>query len=163
MQTELTFADISRFWEKIAIDPATRCWNWDSHYTSDKGDGVRQPQFWVGGQKVQARRFSYEFYFGPCPNKVGTSCGNDRCVNPQHLLPKPGKNDVLPRKFSTRERDPVALSPALVHRAMVLRKHGKTTPAIARKLGVNQSALSIVLRIARMCEQGLLTKEVATV
>lgn len=68
-----------RFWEKV--DKSGNCWLWTAY--SHNGWGYfsmnRTPQL--------AHRVAYEFAHGPIPYgmRVKNTCGNDLCVNPDHL------------------------------------------------------------------------------
>lgn len=61
------------------------------------------PQFWDGSRRVQAHRWIYEQRVGPIPDglQVDHRCRNRRCVNPYHLEPVTGSENVR-RGFSAR-------------------------------------------------------------
>ncbi len=70
-----------RFRHHHDIDPVTGCWNWTSTRAGDYA------HFSVAGTNYKAHRWSYERFIGPIPTGAALrhSCGNGRCVNPQHL------------------------------------------------------------------------------
>ena len=79
-----------RFWEKVAIDAPSACWEW----TASKAAGYGR--FFPGGGPrvgkgtwVPAHRFSYELVNGPIPEglELDHLCRNPACVNPEHLEP----------------------------------------------------------------------------
>ncbi len=73
---------INRFWRYSERE--SDCWNW-THQRSSDG----YPRLWDGARKVQAHRFSYEYFIGPIPNglTIDHLCRNRGCVNPYHLEP----------------------------------------------------------------------------
>jgi hypothetical protein len=64
------------------VDPQTGCWNWNRRLTDD-GYGS-----WKG---TTAHRVMYERKYGPIPpgHDGHHTCENRRCVNPDHIEPKP--------------------------------------------------------------------------
>jgi hypothetical protein len=79
-----------RFWEKVAIGPASACWEWQA--TRRNGYG----RFKVGGRLVSAHRLAYELHHGPIPRGVIVrhSCHNPSCCNPSHLRLGSQKDNV---------------------------------------------------------------------
>lgn len=67
------------FWERV--DRRGPCWLWQG--TISYGS----PTFKRNGKKRQARRYVYELCIGPIPleHRVTTTCGEARCVRPEHL------------------------------------------------------------------------------
>lgn len=53
------------------------CWTW----TGLTRDG--RPVFKVNGERMEVRRWAWPSE--PVPEYVGTSCGEERCVRPEHL------------------------------------------------------------------------------
>ncbi len=75
-----------RFWSKVnkngPLWNGTPCWEWQgTRYHDEYG------QFSIGGRKVRAHRFSYEYFKGPIPEGLEPDhlCRNHACVNPRHL------------------------------------------------------------------------------
>ena len=81
-----------RFVEKIAIRPGPACWDWLAG-RDHKGYG----QFWLDGGTRLAHRVSYEYANGPIPNglQLDHLCRNRACVNPAHLEPVTGRDNLL--------------------------------------------------------------------
>lgn len=67
------------FWERV--DRSSACWLWRGAIS------YGSPTFKRNGKKQQARRYVYELCIGPIPleHRVTTTCGEARCVRPDHL------------------------------------------------------------------------------
>lgn len=67
------------FWERVNRSGA--CWIWRGAIS------YGSPTFKRNGKKRQARRYVYELFIGPIPleHRVVTTCGEERCVRPEHL------------------------------------------------------------------------------
>jgi hypothetical protein len=79
-------AHTRRFWEKVAPDPETGCWNWTA--ATSGGYGVVSSMLLTGDpQPLRAHRWAYLIFVGPLdPGKhIHHVCGNKRCCNPAHL------------------------------------------------------------------------------
>jgi len=70
-----------RFRQKFDMDPETGCWIWTGACTLGYG------QFYDGSEVTQAHRFSLRHFKGEDPGEgvVKRTCGNRKCVNPDHL------------------------------------------------------------------------------
>ncbi len=158
MEIKLTLKDMRRFWSKVKF---TRkgCWEWQGHFTSDKGNGRRMPDFFLGNQKVGARRVSHAIHFGQPEGQVGCSCGNERCVSPQHLLPLPEANKAL-KGYVTRS-EAVRLTAGLARRVINLRNAGRSQPSIAAATGLAQQTVCNVIRMGRYCRERQLEPKAA--
>lgn len=154
MDLELNYAELRRFWANVKAHPKTGCWEWTGNLTSDKGSGRRLPQFFLKGQKIGARRLAYHLYFGEVPPRVGCSCDNNLCVNPQHLLPFPEKKTIV-KTYKTMAKQ-LKVNAKLARRVIRLRANGCTQPAIARKTGLGQASVCLILKMARFCKEGRL-------
>ena len=87
-----------RFWTKVDRRGPDDCWRWTA-YLYPNGYG----QFWNGGKKVRAHRYSYESVYGPIPEGLvpdhtchtqaagqglcdgGDFCPHRACVNHAHI------------------------------------------------------------------------------
>lgn len=82
----------ARFWAKVRRSDG--CWEWQGSLSS-KGYGV----FWDADHKnnLLAHRVAYELVTGPIPDglQLDHLCRNRRCVNPAHLEPVTGKENLL--------------------------------------------------------------------
>lgn len=77
----------------------TVCWEW-------QGSMSPYPLFFWGGRRVQARRVVYGLRNGIHPDncpRISTSCGNDYCLNPDHLV---AEHSALHRLIKWRELTP---------------------------------------------------------
>jgi hypothetical protein len=83
-----------RFWASIAIDLGTGCWNWTG-LSHKNGYGV----IFANRRTTGAHRFSYELHVGPIPAglTIDHLCVNPPCVNPAHLEPVTGSENVRRR------------------------------------------------------------------
>lgn len=85
-----------RLLAKIETGPmhtdGTACWNWTGAATR-KGYG----QVYRNGRRIQATHASYELYVGPVPEglELDHLCRNPRCINPLHLEPVTGRENLL--------------------------------------------------------------------
>lgn len=83
---------IERFREKVAVDERSGCWLWTASIQSNGyarfNDGVN-----VRG----GHRFAYEVFIGPIPEGLVLDhlCRVRHCVNPAHLEPVTGPENVL--------------------------------------------------------------------
>jgi hypothetical protein len=77
---------IDRFWKNIKkLD--TGCWEWQSHLHFGKFPYLLHKQENGKWTTRSVRRISYELHVAPLVKSVviTPSCGNDSCVNPDHL------------------------------------------------------------------------------
>lgn len=73
-----------RFWDKVCVDPASRCWVWQGSLVQ-KGYGMST----LDGRRTRAHRVAYIVLIGPIPDGLVLDhlCRNRACVNPDHLEP----------------------------------------------------------------------------
>lgn len=90
------------FWANVCPEPMSGCWLWVGT-VSKQGYG----SFSLAGKRFAAHRYSWEASRGPIPAglQIDHLCRVRCCVNPQHLEPVTGKENV--------------------HRAAILRTHCK--------------------------------------
>ncbi len=72
--------------DTIVIDPETECWNWQMSLNTGL---VPQANTLVDGKitHINPRHAVWTKYrTDPEPRRITTSCGNDRCLNPDHLV-----------------------------------------------------------------------------
>ncbi len=96
----------ARFWSKVAVVDASRCWWWLGSL-SIGGYG----KFRVGSQVKTAHRLSYEQWYGPIPQglQIDHLCRVRSCVNPAHL------EAVTPRINILRGISPSAIAARATH------------------------------------------------
>jgi hypothetical protein len=90
------------------------CWEWTGRTNKD-GYG----KFYLGGVHVAAHRAAYELLVGPIPEGLVLDhlCCNPRCVNPEHLEPVTGAENLLRGMTYALQRDiegPVELGERLL-------------------------------------------------
>lgn len=152
---ELTVGDLRKFWENVNFNDKPGCWIWKGHTTSDKGCGRVQPQIWLDGQKISARRLSYLIHLNELPKSVGTSCGNSLCVCPRHLTPMKELKETTGKKFYTRPRSQW-VDEKKVRQIVTMRQLGCTQTTISKKVKVSQNTVCTIIKMAKFCKQNKL-------
>lgn len=87
---------IRRIGKMTEIDPTTGCWQWTGAVTH-AGYGRLQMADGTGRSTARgAHRVSYEVHRGPVPDglQLDHLCRNRACVNPYHLEPVTGRQNV---------------------------------------------------------------------
>ncbi|SNY95513.1 HNH endonuclease [Halomonas sp. hl-4] len=148
----LSADDRMRFLNRIEVDQATGCWEWQAGRNKD-GYGRMK----VGSRDELAHRVSYTIYKGPIPHgKIAChSCDNTGCVNPEHLwlgsnedntqdMMKKGRHRSAGSLGSRNPRS--VLSEADAIEVLELIDQGLTNKAIAAKFSVTHSTISCIRR-----------------
>lgn len=80
-----------RFWDKVNKDAPSGCWEWTVATVYGYG------RFGIAGRAMSAHRVAYELLVGPIPEglQLDHLCRNPACVNPGHLEPVTGRENVL--------------------------------------------------------------------
>ncbi len=74
------FENHERFLSKIKV--INGCWDW---LASSNNKGT--PVFVINGVAISARRVSYSIFINPSSTSyLESTCGNQNCVNPDHLI-----------------------------------------------------------------------------
>jgi hypothetical protein len=124
------------------------CWVWTKARTT-AGYG----HFHLRGRYYQAHRLVYGLLRGPVLTVVMDHlCRNRACVNPDHLEPVSHAENV-------RRGDGARLTPELVRRIYSLRAQGLSQRAIGRRVQVDHSTVSRVLKGQRWSEYAPAKKE----
>jgi hypothetical protein len=94
----------ARFWTKVDgyLSGPDNCWIWQAG-TDKNGYGM----FQLPGGPVRAHRLAYEMFVGEIPEGLTLDhhCGVTRCVNPHHLEPVTGAENVRRSQQATRQRE----------------------------------------------------------
>lgn len=70
-----------RFWSKVEIRESNECWLWFGGLKGEYGG------FWTGSKVEYAHRVAFGLDEAMIPHlKIMQTCGNPRCVNPNHLV-----------------------------------------------------------------------------
>lgn len=82
-------ATLARIMRRITFGD---CWEWSGSVIKSTGYG----QVWADGTNHLAHRVVYELLIGPIPEglQLDHLCRNRRCVNPEHLEPVTGKENI---------------------------------------------------------------------
>jgi hypothetical protein len=80
-----------RFWSKCIPEPNSGCWLWIGGLNYEYGT------FWLEHRQRRSHRVSYEALVGPIPPDlvIDHLCRTTNCVNPAHLEPVTGRENVL--------------------------------------------------------------------
>lgn len=84
-----------RFWRFVHPEPLSGCWLWSGAISNE---GYGRFRFGVRGSKQgMAHRFAYELLVGPIPQglQLDHLCRTPACVNPAHLEPVTGRENLL--------------------------------------------------------------------
>jgi len=84
----LTEPEAKRFWGKVS--PTGFCWDWTG--SLNDGYGRFSPR---KSKTLIAHRVAYSLLIGATPPLLDHLCRNRRCVNPDHLVPKSNRANVL--------------------------------------------------------------------
>ena len=134
--TEMVLAnqDADRFWRKVR--KTRTCWLW-----TGAGSGNGSGYFKPNGKTVKASHISWQIANGESPAKgmfVAPTCGNKKCVRPDHLQLQRGKLSA--------DRRSTKLAPEQVEE---IRRRSKTEGVSQRQLaaayGVSQQAIQKIL------------------
>lgn len=73
-----------RLYARLAIDPATKCWNWLGTISAGKYGSI-----YYDGRMQKVHRVAWELEKGSVPNGMDLDhlCRNRKCCNPDHLEP----------------------------------------------------------------------------
>lgn len=81
-----------RLWSKVDRRSTDECWLWTASTAGAAGYG----RLWRNGKAVRAHRLVYELLVGPIPAglELDHLCRNRPCVNPAHLEPVSGAENL---------------------------------------------------------------------
>lgn len=81
-----------RFWSKVDFEGPGGCWLWTGFRNRDG-----YSRFSINNRQQQAHRLSYEQMVGPIPEglQIDHLCRVRHCVNPDHLEPVTGAENVF--------------------------------------------------------------------
>lgn len=140
---------LERFWEKVNVQGDDDCWEWTAA-SMPRGYGV----FMAGHKRrAYAHRFSWEIANTaevPEGKSVLHSCDNPPCVNPRHLRVGTNADNVADaverhRHVAGIDHHAARLTPRKVKQIVSLYREGLRPADIARRVGVDDSAVHAVL------------------
>src|SRR5574342_462381 len=137
-----------RFREKYVEEPTTGCWLWTGALVCGYGN--------FGGGSGKARwcwrapRFSWTLHRGPIPDGLFVlhKCDTPACVNPDHLFLGTNADNMADKAAKGRSRGtfPRTIPDAIIAEVRALKAAGLTQRAIARRLGLSEATVSLVVR-----------------
>lgn len=143
-----------RFWEKVK--KSRGCWEWTA---ATRAFGYGMFVVKKGQAPRSAHRLSWEFAFGPIPDKqqVLHKCDNPKCVRPDHLFLGSQKDNVRDCRKKKRwrftprdqrgEKNPNAiLSNAQVASMLADLRAGGRPVSVARSYGITYKTLWAIRR-----------------
>jgi len=103
----------ARLLRRSVLDPeGSDCWIWVGKRTraqseaSRRGEGYGRINVWLDGKHrtYAAHRMAWTVWRGPIPDKheIDHRCRNPWCINPGHLQPVTGKENLMRRVFGRR-------------------------------------------------------------
>lgn len=131
------------------VNPITGCWEWLLHLDKN-GYGHK----WTGGKLKNgggpkpAYRVYYEKFKGPVPDgkQLDHLCRNPRCVNPEHLEPVTGAENV-------RRGNAAKLSWTDIQLIRQLYASGANQMILAERFNISQSMVSRIINKNRWVAQ----------
>lgn len=149
MQFNLTYSDLRRFWTSVDTRADNGCWDWHGDFTHDHGGTMRYPRFRAGNSEILARRLAYFLHFREVPKHISTTCRNQACVNPMHMLPRPELKAVCGSFMSSKNWK--TTDEKMVRAVVTLHNLGRSQLQIARKLGIGASRVNMIIQMADFC------------
>lgn len=136
--------DIARFWSKVDVQIAFRCWGWrGSVGTSGYGE------FKVDGKCEQAHLVAFAMAVGEIPEGtvIRHQCDNPLCVNPTHLLSGTQADNVRDRVIRERSAKGEKSGRARLTDSQVIEIRGKSDVPLVelgRRYGVNRGTIEAI-------------------
>ncbi len=149
---KMSARDIDRFWS--LVERKRGCWNWLGNHTPDG-----YCRFHVGGKTYRAQRLMHWLTTGidPGPLEICHTCDNPPCLNPKHLWPGTGVDNMADRDRKCRQFKGTQLPHARLTEAKVvaIRKTPFRVPSskLAKKFNVTVATINRV-------RQGVIWKHV---
>ncbi len=112
---EMSARDIDRFWSLVSR--AKGCWHWLGNHTPDG-----YCRFHVNGKTYRAQRLMYWLTTGDDPGalEICHTCDNPPCLNPKHLWPGTGQENMEDRDRKGRQHKGTQLKHARLFEAIVV-------------------------------------------
>ncbi len=150
--------DYVRFWSLVDVRGEDECWEWRGNIFVKTGYG----RFYVGGKGRRAHRVALSLALGRELDGLALhSCDNPPCVNPRHLREgthKDNAEDMISRDRQARMRGESnhrsVLSEHGVEAIKKMKSDGVQQKVIAKKMGVSEATVSLVLNKRRWAHLG---------
>lgn len=143
------FKTPKRFWSKVDVGEVDECWEW----LAGKGKGG-YGRFWIKGKVWKAHRVAWILTYGPIPKGLQCChhCDNPSCCNPYHLFLGTAKDNQVDAAQKERKARGESQGSSKLTKGEVLEIRelyevdGWTQQDIADEFGVDQSAISLIVR-----------------
>ncbi|CAO3460745.1 hypothetical protein [Azospirillum argentinense] len=129
---------LARLLAKVQPNPETGCWIWTGAFSGETPKFA--PRY---GVSRSAMRVAYELLVGPTPTEhhLRRSCGDLRCVNPDHATTRPQGRQPRPKTPKPRAHCGKKLTPEKV---AAIRADGRLHREIAIEYGISKPTVSQV-------------------
>jgi hypothetical protein len=142
----------SKFWSRVNRGAEHECWNWTGSYAGKK---MRYGKLMVRGVVVRAHRVALMLSSGSVSDSMDVMhrCDNPLCCNPNHLSEGTRKENmtdcVLKGRSARGEKSGQSKLKNRTVPKLILLASQRTQTEAARKFGVSQSLVSLIVNNKR--------------
>jgi len=137
------------FFRFVKVQPATSCWLWTGPRFNTRQDYGRVNCCRL---VIPAHRFAYELFVGAVPARqlVRHTCDNQKCVNPEHLIPGTHKDNMKDMVVRGREAhlrgETHGMAKLTAKDVRAIRANGGPYKKIAASFGVSGTLIGLIKR-----------------